>query len=644
VLDFGLAQLVRTGEDWAVTKSTTATPSAQGTVPYMAPEQLRDEELDVRTDIYGLGAVLYEMATGQRPFPENRGPRLIDAILHQPPKPPRSLNRNLSAGLEQIILKALDKSPDRRYQSAKELHVDLERLNAPTSSFLPPLVGRRRASAGKWLAAAAVVGLMALAALWGGAGSLLSNWLARPRLDSVAVLPLENLSGDASQEYFADGMTDALVSELTRIRSLRVISRWSVMQYKLQRRPLPEIAKELRVDALVVGSVTRVGERFGISVQLARGDTGENIWSNRYESNLRDVLALQNQLVGNIVGELQVQLTTQESARLARKREVNPAALDAYLLGRFHWNKRDVEGFQNALRFFQRAIEADPQYAPAYAGLADTYSLLGGGSAQVIPPREALAKAKEAAQRALQLDDSLAEAHTSLASILLDEMDFAGAEREFLRAIELNPGYDTARHWHALHLAALGRFDESLAEIAVARQLNPFSLIINSNGGFILYLARRYDESIAQYQKTLEIDPAFTGALGYLGLSYLEKSDFARAIPALEKAISGPDDLGARAELAFGLARAGKKEQARAILNELLAAAKKQYVSAYSLAFVFTGLGEKDQAFQWLEKAREARDARLTNIRVHPAFDPLRSDPRFDALLRRAGFPLSSRR
>jgi len=644
VLDFGLAQLVRTGEDWAVTKSTTASPSAQGTVPYMAPEQLRDEELDVRTDIYGLGAVLYEMATGQRPFPETRGPRLIDAILHQPPRPPRALNRNLSSGLEQIILKALDKSPERRYQSAKELHVDLERLNAPTSSFLPQLVGRRRGRAGMWVGAAAMVALLIVAAMLTGADSVISRWFARPRLDSVAVLPLENLSGDPAQEYFADGMTDALVSELTRIRSLRVISRWSVMQYKQQRKPLPEIARELRVDALVVGSVTRVGDRFSISVQLARAATGENLWSNRYESNLRDVLALQNQLVVTIAGELQVQLTTQESARLARKREVHPGAHDAYLLGRFHWNKREVEGFRTALKHFERAIQIDPQYAPAHAGLADTYSLLGGGSAQVIPSGEALARAKDSALKALSLDDSLAEAHTSLASVLLDEMDFAGAEREFRRAVELNPGYDTARHWHALHLAALGRFDEALAEINIARQLNPFSLIINSNAGFVLYLARRNDEAIAQYQKTLEIDPNFGGALGYLGLSYVEKGEFAKAIAAFQKAVAGPDDWGARGELAYGYARAGQQAQARAILQELLAAAKREYVSAYSVAFVYAGLKDNDQAFDWLEKARQERSARLTNIRVHPVFEPLRADPRYEELLRRSGFPQSTRR
>ncbi len=630
ILDFGVAQLVRQG-DWSATLSTTSAPGA-GTVPYMAPEQLRDDIADPRTDIYSAGALLYELVTGQRPFRETHGPRLIDAILNKTPPPVREINKKLSPHLALVIEKAMDKDPARRYQTARELLVDLDRLLVPTQTGLLPDVSAAPRKPWGWLAGIAVLALFTgIVGL--DVGGIRSRWgtpAGPPKIESLAVLPLENLSGDPSQDYFADGITDALVNELTRIRALRVISRWSVVRYKGTDKTLKQIAKELNVDGIVVGSVQRSGNRVLVRVQLNYPATDANLWANRYESELRDVLSMQNELVGQIAGEMHVQLTAQEQARLTQRRQVNPEALDAYLQGRFHWNKRSEEGYRTAIKLFQLALEKDPNYAPAYAGLADAYDLLGGG--RYLPPAEARPMAKAAARKALELDESLAEAHTALASLLYDDADLPGAERQFKRALELNPGYATTHHWYAWYLSAVGKHDEAIRHMQIALEREPFSLIIRTNTGFMQYLAGRYEKAIEQCRAALDLDPSFGAPQECIAQSYLEIGKYDEAITELRRT----PDLD-QAELGYALGAAGRKEEARALLGELQKRARTSYVSPYDFAVIYTGLDERDAAFAWLEKARQEKDSRLVTIKVHPRYKKLRQDPRFQELLGRMG-------
>lgn len=630
VLDFGIAQLVNQA-DWAATKSTTSAPGG-GTVPYMAPEQLRDDIVDPRTDVYSLGASLYEMATGHRPFPETHGPRLIDAILNKQPPAPREVNNRLSPAFEMVIQKAMDKDPAHRYQTARELQVDLERLTTPTQTTLiaeRPLARRRAWSARSLALAAVTIGaLLLVGILWPGWRTKVPS--GPPQISSVAVLPLQNLSGDPAQEYFVDGITDGLVNELARIRALRVISRWSVMRYKGTRKDLREIAKELNVDGIVVGSVQRSGGRVLVRVELNHPATNASMWANRYESDLRDVLSMQNQLVGSIVNEIHVQLTAQEQARLSEKRRVHPEALDAYLQGRYLLNKRDEQGFRRALASFELAIQKDPLYAPAYVGLSDAYNLLGGG--RYMPPDEARPRAKAAAQKALALDETLAEAHTALASLLYDDSELPASEREYQRALELNPNYATTHHWYGWLLSAQGRHAEAIEHIRIAQEREPFTMIIRTNAGFFQYLAGNYDKAIEMCRATLALDPNFGSARECLAQAYLEVGRYDEAIRELR---STPETD--QAELGYALGVAGRKEEARKLLAELQKRARTSYVSDYDFAMVYTGLDDRDAAFAWLEKARQQKDSRLVTIKIHPRYKKLRSDPRFAALLRKMG-------
>lgn len=629
ILDFGIAQLINQG-DWAATLSTTSAPGG-GTVPYMAPEQLREDIVDFRTDVYSLGAVLYEMAVGRRPFPETHGPRLIDAILNKLPPPPREVNKRISPGLEMVIQKAMDKDPAHRYQAARELQVDLERLSMSTQATL---LAERKPSSRRWsagrlaLTAVVIVVLLLAGVLWQDNRNTTPPGL--PQVSSVAVLPLQNLSGDPAQEYFADGITDGLVNELARIRALRVISRWSVMRYKGTHKDLREIAKELNVDGIVVGSVQRSENRVLVRVELNHPATNTSMWANRYESDLRDVLSMQNALVGSIVSEIHVQLTAQEQARLSEKRQVNPEALDAYLQGRYHWNKRTEEGFRTALQSFQLAIQKDPSYAQAYAGLADAYDLLGGG--RYMPPAETRALARAAAQKAIALDETLAEAHTALASLLYDDAELPAAEREYKRALELNPGYATTHHWYAWLLSALGRHAEAFEHIRLAQEREPFTMIIRTNAGFFQYLAGNYDKAIEMCRATLALDPNFGSARECMAQAYLEVGRYDDALRELR---STPETD--QAELGYALGVAGRKEEARKLLAELQQRARTSYVSDYDFALIYTGLDDRDAAFEWLEKARLQKDSRLVTIKIHPRYKKLRSDPRFTALLRKMG-------
>jgi len=458
---------------------------------------------------------------------------------------------------------------------------------------------------------------------------------------SLVVLPLENLTGDKEQDYFADGMTDDLTANLAKIRSLRVISRSTAMAYKGTRKPLSEIARELRVDAVVEGTVLRAGNRVRITAELVQVSTDQHLWADTYESQIGDVLALQNRVSSAIVDEIRINLTPEDKERLAKNPSVSPEAYEDYLKGRYYWNKRSGDGFTKAIGYFEDATRKDPQYALAYAGLADCYGIIGATIYGTVPAAEAAPKAKAAAVRALEIDPSLAEAETSLATAKFNyDWDWAGAAEGFKRAIQMDPKYATAYQRYSLYSIAMGRFDDSFDQIKRARDLDPLSISINSSFGWRLYLARQYDRSIAQLRDTLEMDPNYEWAHLILGQAYQEKGEFNLALAELKKAVelSRNSPLMVSA-LAHAYAVHGNTAEAQKLLAQLMMQSRKQYVSPYYIAVVYLGLAKNDAAMNWLDKAFEDRSNGLVFARVEPELDPLRSEPRFIALENKLNFP-----
>ncbi len=456
---------------------------------------------------------------------------------------------------------------------------------------------------------------------------------------SLAVLPLDNLSGEASQNYFADGMTDELITDLAQISALRVISRTSVMVYKGARKPLPQIARELNVDAVVEGTVLRSGDQVRITAQLIEASTDKHLWSQSYEGDLRDTLTLQKKVASAIADQIRINLTPREQAALKNVEVVNPEAYESYLKGRYFWNKRTADGLKVALAYFKQAIEEDPKYAQAYSGLADTYALLGDWQYAVMTPKEASPQAKAAASKALELDSTLGEAHNSLAFVLDGfDWDFDSAGKEFQRAIELNPGYATAHHWYAWHLSLLGRYDEAIVEMRKAENLDPLSLIINADLAELLVLAHSYDESIGQSRKTIEMDPNFALAHNQLAQAYLQKHMYDKAVAELQEAVklSGGSPT-CIANLARAYVASGKRSEAVKLLGDLKKLSNPGHSNASEIAMIYASLGDRDQAMNWLEKGYDERFN--PGVLLRPGFDPLRSDSRFQNLVRRIGLP-----
>jgi TolB-like protein/DNA-binding winged helix-turn-helix (wHTH) protein/thioredoxin-like negative regulator of GroEL len=458
-----------------------------------------------------------------------------------------------------------------------------------------------------------------------------------PLIRSVAVLPLESLSGDESQEYFADGMTDELIATLGQISALRVISRTSVMPYKRARKTLPQIADELNVDAVVEGTVMNAGGRVRITAQLIDARADKHLWSDTYEGDLQDTLTLQNKVARAIASQVQVNINTQEQANLRSTKAVDPDAYDAYLKGRYFWNKRTAEGLQTAREYFDRAIARDPGYAQAYAGLADTYALLGDWQYAAMAASDALPLAKAAAMKAVELNDALGEAHTSLA-FCLDGFDwnFDAADREFRRGVELTPGYATAHHWYAWHLILVGRDREAIAEMRRAESLDPLSLIINADLAELLLIAHLPDDSIQQSRRTLELDPRFALAHNQLGQAYLQKGMHDQAIAELTQAMRlSNNSPTCTANLARAYCAAGRTREAEGLLADLKAHSGPGHSNASEIASVYAALGDKDQAMTWLERGSEERFN--PGVLIRPGFDPLRSDSRFRALVSHVG-------
>jgi TolB-like protein/DNA-binding winged helix-turn-helix (wHTH) protein/Flp pilus assembly protein TadD len=468
---------------------------------------------------------------------------------------------------------------------------------------------------------------------------LYSQSQSSPKIRSLAVLPLESLSGDASQDYFADGMTDALIADLGQISALRVISRTSVMTYKRVRKSLPEIARELNVEAVVEGTVLRAGERVRITAQLIQVPDEKHLWAQSYEGDLQDTLALQNSVARAIAEQIQITLNPQEEAALKKLKTVNPEAYEAYLKGRYFWNKRTKEGLVKAIDYFHHAIDTDPDYARAYSGLADSYALSGDWEYGILSPQDAFPRAKAAATKALALDDNLSEAHTSLAFIQdLYDWGWASAEKEYKRALALNPGYATAHQWYASHLMVMGRNGEAIAELKKAESLDPLSLIISADLADVLCVAHFLDESVQQSQKAIEMDPHFAVAHYLLGQALEQKHKHDEAIAEFRRAIelSGGNTT-FESNLAHAYAVSGRKQEAMKIVKDLENRQSQNSSTDASIALIYVGLGDNDRAMIWLNKAYRARFN--PSILMRPVFDPLRSNPRFQDLLHRIGLP-----
>jgi len=641
ILDFGLAKLTHPESETQLTKQTLDTePGAVlGTVGYMAPEQVRGQTADQRADIFAFGAILYEMISGKRAFQGETTADTLSAILNQEPRAISKVAPSISRAIAQIVHRCLEKNPASRYQSAAELTSTLEE-----SAMAPQaLWGSRRWRWHAWIfpgvAALVLVALPILGLNLGGWRDHLRLTTSAVPIDSLAVLPLTNLSGDPQQDYFVDGMTDELTTNLAQIGGLRVISRTSVMQFKDTKKPLPQIAKELNVQAVVEGSVVRSGDRLRITVQLVQASPEKHLWADSYERYLNDVLTLQDQVARDIATKIRGRLTPQDQAHLANARPVDPETYEDYLKGRYYYEKLSVPGFQEGLRYYRRAVTRDPNYAPAFVGLAASYKDLGVWGELL--PREAASKSKLAVEKALSLDDALGEGHATLGHIhFLWDWEWASAEREYKRALELDPPSSLTRIQFAIYLSAMGRHSEALQEMKDAHAIDPVSHPSNGLLGAVYYWAHRFDDAIGQFQKTLELYPDSAIDHKYLGACYEQKGMYTQAFQEYQRQESlGGATTNELARRGHSFATSGMKGYLREKLQATVRDSRIRYVPSYDIAELYARLGQNEQAFEFLEKAYQERDHNMAFIKVEPMLDGLGGDPRFQELLRHMNLP-----
>jgi TolB-like protein/tRNA A-37 threonylcarbamoyl transferase component Bud32/Tfp pilus assembly protein PilF len=591
IMDFGLAKLKGITD-------LTKTGTTMGTVAYMSPEQARGEAIDHRTDLWSLGVVIYEMITKQLPFKSEYEQAVIYAILNEEPKPMTETRPEIPSELEQIVRKALAQNPDSRYQNAGDVLVDLEKLK-------PSILKREFSS-------------------------------AKPQ-PSIAVLPFTNLSADKEQEYFCDGMAEEIINALTQVEGLHVVARTSAFFFRGKEIDIREIGRKLNVGAVLEGSVRKAGNRLRITAQLVNVADGYHLWSERYDREMEDVFAIQEEISLSIVDKLKGKLLKEEKVKLVKRYTDNPEAYNLYLKGRYFWNRRYEGGLQKAVECFQEAIDKDPLYALAYAGIADCYNQFGLWS--FLHSKEAYPRAKVACAKALEIDDTLAEAYASLGWIkTFYDWDWAEAEKAFKRALELNPNYAAAHYFYGLYLGIMGNGVEAIAEAKKSVELDPLCLILNAVLGLSLYWWRQYDEAIEQLHKTLEMDPNFAIAHFYLGLSYAGKQRWKESIISFQEFVNlwpgSPIPVG---YLGFAYGMSGQEDETLKMLDQLSKLSQQRYVSSLYKALVYAGLGKKNQAFEYLDKAYDERESWMVTLKTAPFMDILRSDPRYEALIKKMG-------
>jgi eukaryotic-like serine/threonine-protein kinase len=684
LLDFGLAKLTgpegSTTDTEAPTKAmvNTGAGTVMGTANYMSPEQAKGTHVDARTDLWSLGAVLYEMVTGQAPFAGETPTETISLILQKEPAPLTRYANEVPAELERIVTKTLTKNREERYQTAKDLLIDLRNLKrklevdaeidrttppelragtstrsgqstpataSGSTAATPPAGATHPASSAEYIVSgvkqhkvAAAVAVVVLVIGGVGLGLYLHARNTEVAIESIAVLPFQNKSTETDSEYLSDGLAESLIYRLSQLPNLKVSPTSSVFRYKGKEIDPIKVGQELGVNAVLSGRIVQRGDQLTISAELVDVRNNRLLWGEQYDRKMSDLLATQREIAREIVEKLKLKVSGEEKG-LAKHYTESNEAYQLYLKGRFYWNKRNADALKKSVEYFNQAIEKDPNFALAYAGLADAYVVFPTYSAA--SPRESYPKAKAAAKKAMEIDETLAEAHASLAWVLfLFDWNFAESDREFQRAIQLNPNYPTAHHWYGdANLRATGRFDEAIAEIRRAQELDPLSLIINADLGTTYIYARRYDKAIEQLRKTIEMDPSFYYARWRLGTAYELKGSFHEAMTEYQNSRALNDDPTVLALIGRAYAASGKRDEASRTLGQLKEIARQRYVPAYAFALLYAGLGEKDQAFQWLERSYQDRAFDMTYLKVDPLIDNLRSDPRFADLVRRVGIP-----
>ena len=634
VLDFGLAKVVPKAIANADTDpggdsqdSDSVVGIISGTPAYMSPEQIRGDDLDPRTDIFSLGLVLYEMATGRQAFGGGTGGATIEAVLTRPPVSVRKLNRDTPPRLEEIITKALQKDRALRYQQTADLLAELRDVKE-NSEF-----GRKGDMESIVRSTASSVRTSTVRR-----GGIRTERMPKS-IGSLAVLPFENVSRDPENEYLSDGIPGSLINNLASVPRLRVIAQSTVFRYKGRQVDPQAVGRELNVRAVLTGRMMQSGGSLRIGTELVDVATGTQLWSSQFDRKPGDIFAIQDEISNEISEKLRLQLTRAEKKRLIKRHTEDAEAYRLYLQGRHHWNRWTEEGFYKAIGYFQRAVEKDPGYALAYAGLADSYVLLGWNS--YLPPKDAFPKGRTAAMSALQLDPGAGEAHAPLAAVLwLYDWQWQEAQGEFKRSLALNRSYPTANHWYAEFVMTMGRQVEAIAKMKSSQELDPLSLIISVAIGWAFYMARRYDEAIEQLLRTVELDPHYPVTYWILGLLYRITDRHDLAITAGEKGVnlSGGSPL-IRAALAHTYAISGRTNQANKVLNDLIALAKHKYVAPHFFAGIHIGLGDNERAIEYLEKSFEEHSHWLIYLHIDPSMDALRGSPRFQDLLRRVGLP-----
>jgi eukaryotic-like serine/threonine-protein kinase len=650
ILDFGLAKVSVKPESVAMSSPTiessvnlTSPGSTLGTVAYMSPEQVRGKELDARTDLFSFGAMLYEMATGLLPFRGDTSGVIFESILNRTPAPVVRLNPDTPSKLEDIISKCLEKDRNLRYQHAADIRTDLQRLKRdtePSKAAASATAPARWTHRTKLIGAAAFVFVIAATVV----AAFFFNSGDRASLNSVAVLPFFDASGDPNAEYISDGITEGIIDRLSGLPNLKVISRTSAFHYKGREIEPRKVGKELGVEALVTGRVIQRGDDLSVSVELVDAREDKQLWGEQYEVKLADIVSVQQRIATAVSGNLRVRLTSEEKTRLAKSSGTNPEAYRLYLKGRYHANQTTAAELKKGIEYFQQAIDKDPDYALAYAGLADSYSSLGGGW-MYLPPTDSFPKAKAAAMKALELDDTLAEAHAALAyAVFFADWDWPRTEREFKRAIELNPNSALSHDRYAECLKTRLRFNESIAEAQLAQELDPLSPDIVSQLGNVYLMARRYDESIAQYQKALDLNPNLPVVRCMLALAYAMKRMYPQALAEFDK-IADQDKVTAAGNqfvagtLGWVYAVSGRRADALKIAQEFKDLSAHAYVDFYWSGVIYAGLGDKDESFRLLEMSYQEHAAAMPYLAIDPFFYGIRSDPRYTDLLRRMGLP-----